>query len=103
MRESTPQPAYFVVFITTKYASLEVAMHEAPDHIEAHIARSKIFHGRGDLLMGGAFLDQSEEPVSTMAVLASRQVAEDFVRGDPFVLKGMVSKWTIREWANMLA
>ena len=31
------------------------------------------------------------------------QHAEEFARGDPFVLDGMVSKWDIREWANMFA
>ena len=102
MTKSTQQRTCFVVFITTEYASLQTAMSEAPDDIAAHIARSKMFHERGDLLMGGAFLDQPEERVSTMAVLVSRQVAEEYVQGDPFVLKGMVRTWTVREWANML-
>jgi uncharacterized protein YciI len=100
--KSLQQRTYFVVFITTRYASLQTAMFEAPDDIAAHIARSKVFHERGDLLMGGAFLDQPEAPVSTMAILVSRQVAEEYAQGDPFVLKGMVSAWTVREWANML-
>jgi uncharacterized protein YciI len=29
--------------------------------------------------------------------------AEEFVRGDPFVLGGAVAKWTVREWNEVLA
>ena len=53
--------------------------------------------------MAGAFLDRPEEPVSTMVVLASREDAEEYVAGDPFVVKGMVASSEIRLWANMLA
>jgi hypothetical protein len=53
--------------------------------------------------MAGAFLNNQEEPLSTMAIHATREAAEEYAKGDPFVLKGMVSKWYIREWANMFA
>lgn len=33
-----------------------------------------------------------------MAVFTTREAAEDFVRGDPFVRNGVVRDWTIREW-----
>ena len=51
--------------------------------------------------MAGAFLGERDEPLCTMAVLASREAAEDYVRGDPFYLNGMMSEWYTREWANM--
>ena len=47
--------------------------------------------------MAGAFLDNPDEPLSTMAVLSSREAAEEYVKGDPFVQKGMTSNWYIRE------
>jgi uncharacterized protein YciI len=53
--------------------------------------------------MAGAFLDESDEPLSTMAVTTSREAAEEYVRGDPFFLNGMMSKWYTRQWANMFA
>jgi len=31
-------------------------------------------------------------------VFGTRQAAEEFAAGDPFVLNGVVSGWTIREW-----
>ena len=53
--------------------------------------------------MSGAFIEKTGEPLSTMGVLTSREAAEEYIKGDPFVLKGMVSNWSLREWANMFA
>lgn len=54
-------------------------------------------------MSAGAFLDHPEEPLGTMAVLASREAAEGFVEGDPLVRHGMVARWTIRAWANLFS
>ncbi len=37
-----------------------------------------------------------------MAVFATRQGAEDFVAGDPFVRSGVVRRYEIREWNDIL-
>lgn len=97
------QRVYYAVFVVTSYESFDDALARSPDDIVAHIARSKELHARGTLLIGGAFLNNPREPLSTMSVLTSREAAEEFIRGDPFVLKGMVRTWYIREWANMFA
>jgi uncharacterized protein len=97
------QPAYHVVFCTLKYASFDEARNEAPDDIAAHVRRSKELHENGTLLMAGAFLDDNGESLRTMAVTSSREAAEEYVKGDPFYLNGMMSEWYTREWANMFA
>ena len=33
-----------------------------------------------------------------MAVFGFREAAEEFVRGDLFVNKGVIRAWTLREW-----
>lgn len=53
--------------------------------------------------MAGAFTDHPGEPVATMGVLTTRADAEDFARGDPFVVAGMVEKWEVRDWGNIFA
>ena len=93
----------YVVFVTTRYHSFEEALEKAADAISEHRARSKELHASGTLLMAGAFLDNPQEPLSTMAVFTTREAAEEYIKGDPFVLNGMVSSWSIREWANMFA
>lgn len=103
MPEIKHQAVYYVVFIETKYTSFKEAMSQASDLIAAHKARSAELHSEGTILMAGAFLDNGEGPLSTMAVCATREGAEEFVRGDPFVLNNMVSKWHIREWGNIFA
>jgi uncharacterized protein YciI len=94
---------YYVVFLTTAYDSFAEAKAKAPELIAAHLARSGELHRGGTLVMAGAFVDRPEEALSTMAVLTSREAAEDFVKGDPFVRNGRVREWHIREWANMFA
>jgi uncharacterized protein YciI len=50
-----------------------------------------------------AILDQNDTPLSTMAVASSREAAEEYVKGDPFLLNGMMSAWYTHEWSNMFA
>ena len=101
--EISSQPRYHVVFCTLGYSSFEEARTEAPDEISAHIKRSRELHENGTLLMAGAFLDETDEPLSTMAVTFSREAAEEYVKGDPFFINGKMSEWRVREWANMFA
>jgi uncharacterized protein YciI len=103
MASPSGQDVYYVVFCTLNYGSLEEAKVSAFADIVAHVERSKTLHGQGTLVMAGAFLDQSDEPLRTMAVLTSREAAEAYVKGDPFYLAGMMQSWEIREWANMFA
>lgn len=100
MAEPRKPSVYYVVFLTTSYRSIEEAKAHEPELIAAHLARSKEMHDAGTLVMAGAFLDKREEALGTMAVLTSRQAAEEFVKGDPFVRNGKVTTWYIREWAN---
>ncbi len=95
--------SYHVVFMITTYTSFAQAKAEAPDLIAAHLARSQELHRRGVLVMAGAFLDRPEEPLRTMGILTSREAAEDYARGDPFVQHGKVTQWTVRLWSNMFA
>lgn len=97
------QNIYYVVFLETGYTSFEEAMSKAPDLIAAHKERTKELHNQGTILMAGAFLDNRDAALSTMAVCATREAAEEFVKGDPFVLNGMVKKWYVREWGNLFA
>jgi hypothetical protein len=37
-----------------------------------------------------------------MAVFRTRQAAEEFAREDPFVTNGLVARWQVREWSEIL-
>lgn len=77
----------------------EAARPLIPQHFPAHRARLDEFHARGDLLLVGTF---SDEPVGAMAVFASREAAEEFRAGDPFVQHGVVGTSRLREWDEIL-
>jgi uncharacterized protein YciI len=77
------------------YESADDVLARAPAHFAAHTARGQEFHERGSLLMYGPFGNPQE---GAMAVFTSREAAEDFAQGDPFVLNGVVRNWFVREW-----
>jgi uncharacterized protein YciI len=82
----------YVVF----YESADDVMSKAPPVYPRHLAQLLEFRDRGDLLLVGTFGDPQAE--GSMAVFGSREAAEEFVRGDPFVNEGVVKAWTLREW-----
>ena len=69
----------------------------AAENFPAHQARYTEFMQRGELLALGPFTDGS----GSIAVFTTREAAEEFASGDPFVLHGVVSSWQIREWREV--
>jgi uncharacterized protein YciI len=82
------------------YESADDVRSKAPLHFPEHRARWKEFQDRGTLLMIGTFADPQEE--GSMAIFTTREAAETFARGDPFVLNGVVRRWSIREWSEAI-
>src|ERR1035441_8631089 len=82
------------------YESAPDVATQAPAHQPAHRARWHEFSRRGELLMIGPFANAQDD--GAMGVFTSRAAAEEFVRGDPFVLGGVVRKWTILDWNELL-
>jgi uncharacterized protein len=72
----------------------------ASDFMAAHKARYTEFGRRGELLMIGPFANAQED--GAMGIFTTRAAAEEFARGDPFVLNGVVRNWYIREWYEVL-
>ncbi|MCL2776849.1 MAG: YciI family protein [Polyangiaceae bacterium] len=69
-------------------------------HVEAHRALWQKFYAEGTLLMIGPFTDLPAG--SAMGIFKSRDAAERFASVDPFVAYGIVARWTIREWDEVL-
>jgi uncharacterized protein YciI len=56
---------------------------------------------RGELVLGGALTN----PTDTAILLFkgdSPAAAENFARNDPYVLNGLVKKWSVREWTTVI-
>jgi uncharacterized protein len=83
----------------TFYEWADDAMDKFGEHMPGHQARWAGFRETGDLLMIGPFTDLAD---GAIAVFATREAADEFVRTDPFVLHGVVRKWRILEWMEAL-
>jgi uncharacterized protein YciI len=80
------------------YESGEDVATLAPLHFEKHRARWQEFAERGCLLAIGPFTDRA----GAMSVFTTREDAEAFANGDPFVQHGVIRSWAIREWNEAL-
>jgi uncharacterized protein len=83
------------------YDSAEDVLSKVPAQMDAHGVRLREFASRGELLMTGPFSNPQEE--GSMSVFTSRAGAEEFAKGDPFVLNGVVERWYVREWDEGLS
>jgi uncharacterized protein YciI len=83
------------------YESADDVASKAPAHFAAHVLRYSEFQAQGTLLMLGTFANAQDE--GSMAIFTTREAAEEFVKGDPFVVNGVVRAWHIREWNEVLA
>jgi uncharacterized protein len=72
----------------------------AREHGPAHVARLHEFRDRGLLLLVGTL----DEPMNgdALGVFTTREGAEEFVAGDPFVVHGVVAEWAVRPWNEIL-
>jgi uncharacterized protein len=74
-------------------------MAKAGTNYPGHKARIDEFARRGVLLMVGTWANPAE---GALAIFSTRQAAEEFVQGDPFVQNGVVGKATFKDWAEIL-
>jgi uncharacterized protein len=63
---------------------------------EEHLALVRAAHERGELLMAGALPDPYDRAL--LVWTAPREVVERFAESDPYVVQGLVTGWTIRQW-----
>jgi uncharacterized protein YciI len=87
-------------YVMTYYAAADF-LPLAREHGPAHRARLHEFQARGQLLMAGPLDDPPTG--DAIGVFRTRDAAEEFIEGDPFVRNGVVERWTIRPWHEILA
>jgi len=83
------------------YESADGVAQLAPAHFPAHLARIHEFRDRGEILSVGTFADAQAQ--GAMGIFPTREAAEAFVAGDPFVLNHVVRSYEIREWNDILS
>lgn len=85
-----------------------VFYHYVPDYMtrraqfrEEHLKLARAAHDRGELILGGAFSDPADAALLVFRA-ADKSVVENFVRADPYVINGVVTKWEIRPWTVVI-
>jgi uncharacterized protein YciI len=63
---------------------------------EEHLALAQAAHQRGELVLAGALPDPFDR--SLLIWRAPREVVERFAEQDPYVINGLVARWTVRPW-----
>jgi uncharacterized protein len=66
-----------------------------------HLTLAWQAHERGELILGGALTDPPDQALLLFQGETS-EAAERFAAGDPYVLNGLVKKWTVRHWATVV-
>lgn len=88
---------YYILF----YEVVDDYVNRRAPFREAHLEHATKAHGRGHLMMAGAFAN----PVNGAAAVFRAEnpsVVEDFARKDPYVTNGLVKNWHVREWTVVL-
>jgi uncharacterized protein YciI len=68
---------------------------------ESHLALAQAAHDRGDLVLAGALAEPPDRAVLLWRT-EDRSIVERFAEADPYVLKGLVTSWTVRPWTVVI-
>jgi uncharacterized protein YciI len=68
---------------------------------EQHLAYANAANERGELVLGGACANPVDQALLIFKG-ESPAVAEEFARDDPYVVNGLVVRWTVREWTIVI-
>lgn len=66
-----------------------------------HLELARAAHARGELLLAGALADPYDRALLVFAG-ERPEVARDFALADPYVINGLVTSWTVRQWNEVL-
>ena len=72
-----------------------------PAYRDAHLRLAREAHRRGELVLAGAFSDPVDRALLVFRA-SDRSVVEDFVRNDPYVTSGLVTRWEVRPWTVVI-
>ena len=64
---------------------------------EAHLALARDAHRAGRLVMAGALAEPVDGALFVFRA-DDRAVVDEFVRADPYVREGLVTRWAVRPW-----
>jgi len=82
--------------LVLEYALADDYLERRPALRDDHLALARAAHERGELMMAGALPDPYDRAL--LVWTAPREVVERFAAQDPYVVQGLVTGWTVRDW-----
>jgi len=84
------------------YELVDDYLDRRPEFRPRHLEIARAAHARGELLLAGALADPYDRAL--LVFTGDRaDAAADFARNDPYVVNGLVTSWTVRQWNEVLA
>lgn len=68
---------------------------------EEHLKLATASNKRGEMILAGAFSNPPDKALLVFHV-TDKSVIEEFIKKDPYVNNGLVTKWEIREWTVVI-
>jgi uncharacterized protein YciI len=68
---------------------------------EEHLRLAREAHRCGQLLLAGALTDPPDRAILVFRA-PDRSIVEQFARNDPYVIRGLVTRWEVRSWAVVI-
>lgn len=85
---------YFVLF----YKTTDDFINRRASFREEHLKYVRDAHDHGDLIMAGALAEPADAALLVFKG-DSPDAARKFAQSDPYVKKGLVTKWQVRPWS----
>jgi uncharacterized protein len=83
-------------WLVLEYALVDDYLERRAALRDEHLALAQAAHERGELVLAGALPDPYDRAL--LIWNAPHETVERFVQQDPYVVHGLVTGWTIRDW-----
>ncbi|WP_269520910.1 YciI-like protein [Alteromonas sp. BMJM2] len=85
------------MFFLLTYTVIPGYLEARQQYRQQHIQLANEAAQRGELCLGGALSDPTDSAVLLFKG-GSDEVAKQFAKSDPYVVNGLVTNWTVRQW-----
>jgi uncharacterized protein len=86
-----------VAYFTLTYEVVPDYVERRAEFRDEHLGIAREAHQRGELVLAGAMGDPIDSALLVFRC-EDRTVPERFVRADPYVTNGLVTRWTVKPW-----
>lgn len=88
---------YYILF----YDLVDNALEARAPYRGEHLKRALEAYENGFMVMAGALTDPPDTSILVFKA-DDKSAVEEFARNDPYVINGVVTRWSVRQWAVAL-